>query len=175
MTKIVKTYFPPGGNSSAAMKLLLSTILTTLSTALHGLVNPDFIGRLESKDRTFFLGQHGFGYTVEKGKAPRQAQIAKFIKRVIKSNKAIPNLKIPDYIKYWLNFMVSEANGTLHVTSPPTQKKPKSSSVASSPATTPKKALRKTSLPATLPSFPEYVESDDNNESEKEEPMSGHV
>jgi hypothetical protein len=58
MAKIVSTYFPSRGNSSANMKLLLSTILTTLSMALHGLVNPDFIGRLVGKDRTFFLG-HG--------------------------------------------------------------------------------------------------------------------
>jgi hypothetical protein len=71
MTKIVRTYFPPGGDSSADMKLLLSTILTSLITALHGLVNPDFISRPKSKDWTFFLGQHRFRYTVEKGKAPR--------------------------------------------------------------------------------------------------------
>jgi hypothetical protein len=44
MTKIISNYFPSGSNSSAEvkfaptdLKLLLSTILTTLSTALHGL------------------------------------------------------------------------------------------------------------------------------------------
>jgi hypothetical protein len=97
MTKIVRNYFSSGGNSSD-MKLLLSTILMTLSTALHGLLNPDFISRLESKDRMFFLCQHGFRYRVGPGKAAQQTQIAKFINRVIHSTKAT-NYKIPDEIK----------------------------------------------------------------------------
>jgi hypothetical protein len=172
MTMVATKCFPSGDKDATEWKLLLSTILMTLSTALHGLLNPDFIDRVAVKDRKYFLGQHGYGFgkVTSEGKAPRQLQIAKFINKVItlpEENKEYP---LPDYVALRLNHMVSEAKGTFHVSAPPPPSKRKSLSVTSSPATTPKKKLRrKTSfsgaesipIPIAVDKTPENSDDDD--------------
>jgi hypothetical protein len=172
MTMVTTKCFPSGDKDATEWKLLLSTILMTLSTALHGLLNPDFIGRVAVKDRKYFLGQHGYGFgkATAEGKAPRQTQIAKFIKAVITLPKEDSKYPLPNYVALRLNHMVSEAKGTFHVTAPPPPSKRKSLSVTSSPATTPKKKLRrKTSfsgaesipIPIAVDKTPENSDDDD--------------
>jgi hypothetical protein len=49
------------------VQMLFSTLLLAINNGIHGLLDPDFINRITSKQKPYFLGQPGYGQERQKG------------------------------------------------------------------------------------------------------------